>query len=163
MNKRIDKCTIVLIPYRLSSWCVTLDHKTSLKCTFFEIEIYTSSESWINKLSIYVFVRIGQYLAEIQLFENLESEGAKKSKYWENSLKSLKKFIYIYGKRFTKYLHGTWSLLNILKIFGIKEKTIILTVFLAIATNIPQRLVLWSMLQFLCFLNVFILADILCV
>ncbi len=28
------------------------------------------------------FVRIGQYLAEIQLFENLESEGAKKkSKY----------------------------------------------------------------------------------
>ena len=26
------------------------------------------------------------YLAEIQLFENLESEGAKKSKYWENHL-----------------------------------------------------------------------------
>ncbi len=26
-------------------------------------------------------VRIGQYLAKIQLFENLESEGAKKSKY----------------------------------------------------------------------------------
>ncbi len=25
---------------------------------------------------------LGQYLAEIQLFENLESEGAKKSKYW---------------------------------------------------------------------------------
>ncbi len=33
-----------------------------------------------NKLSIDVwFVRIGQYLAEIQLFENLESEGAKKN------------------------------------------------------------------------------------
>ncbi len=31
---------------------------------------------------------IGQYLAEIQLFENLESEGAKKSKYGENHLKS---------------------------------------------------------------------------
>ncbi len=27
---------------------------------------------------------LGQYLAEINLFENLESEGAKKSKYWEN-------------------------------------------------------------------------------
>ncbi len=27
------------------------------------------------------YVMIGQYLAEIQLFENLESEGAKKSKY----------------------------------------------------------------------------------
>ncbi len=29
---------------------------------------------------------IGQYLAEMQLFEYLESEGAKKSKYWENRL-----------------------------------------------------------------------------
>ncbi len=37
------------------------------------------------------------------------------------------KFLYIYGKTFTKYLNGTWSLLNILMIFGIKEKCIILT------------------------------------
>ncbi len=52
-----------------------------------EIEVYTSSESWINNLSIDVwFVMIGQYLSEIQLFVNLESEGAKKSKYWENHL-----------------------------------------------------------------------------
>ncbi len=27
-----------------------------------------------------------QYLAEIQLYEDLESEGAKKSKYWENAI-----------------------------------------------------------------------------
>ncbi len=67
---------------------VTLDHKTSLiRVNFFKIEIDTSSESWINTLSIDVwFVMIGQYLADIQLFENLESEGAKKSKYWENHL-----------------------------------------------------------------------------
>ncbi len=59
---------------------VTLEHKTSHESQFFEIEIYASSESWINNLSIDVwFVMIGQYLAEIQLFENLESEGAKKS------------------------------------------------------------------------------------
>ncbi len=58
---------------------VTLDHKISHKGTFFEIEIYTSYESWINKLSIDVWFAIGQYLAEIQLFENLESEGAKKN------------------------------------------------------------------------------------
>ncbi len=65
----------------------TQDHKTSHKGQFFETEIYTSSESWINKFSIDVwFVMIGQYLAEIQLCENLESEGAKKSKYWENHL-----------------------------------------------------------------------------
>ncbi len=61
---------------------VTLEHKTSLKCQFFKLEIYTSSVSCINNLSIDVwFVMIGQYLAEIQLFVNLESEGAKKSKY----------------------------------------------------------------------------------
>ncbi len=36
------------------------------------------SSSWINKLSIDVwFVRIGTYLAEIKLFENLESESVK--------------------------------------------------------------------------------------
>ncbi len=54
-----------------------------------EIEMYTSSEIWVNKFSIAVwFVMIGQYLAdsEIQLFENLESEGANKSKYWENCI-----------------------------------------------------------------------------
>ncbi len=57
----------------------TLDHKTSLKYPFFKIEINKSSESGINYISIDVwFVRIGQYLAEIQLFEYLESEGAKK-------------------------------------------------------------------------------------
>ncbi len=34
--------------------------------------------SWINKFSIDVwFVMIGQYLVEIQLFENLESEGSE--------------------------------------------------------------------------------------
>ncbi len=37
--------------------------------------MYTSPESWINKPSIDIwFVRIGHYLAEIQLFEILESE-----------------------------------------------------------------------------------------
>ncbi len=56
-----------------------MDHTTSLKCQFFEVYIYTSAESWMTKLSIDVrFVRIGQHLAEIQLFENLESEDAKK-------------------------------------------------------------------------------------
>ncbi len=55
--------------------------KPVIRVNFFEIGIYTSSESWINNISIDVwFVMIGQYLADIQL-----SEGAKKSKYWENS------------------------------------------------------------------------------
>ncbi len=33
---------------------------------------------------IFHLFMIEQYLAEIQLFENLESEGAKQSKYWED-------------------------------------------------------------------------------
>ncbi len=45
------------------------------------IRVIVLIECWINKLSIDVwFVRIGQYLAEMQLFENLEFEGAKKSR-----------------------------------------------------------------------------------
>ncbi len=44
---------------------MTLDHKTSHKYQFREIEIYTL----INNLSLDVwFVMIRQYLAEIQLF-----------------------------------------------------------------------------------------------
>ncbi len=59
-----------------------MDHKTSYKGSFVKIEIYTSSESWINNLCIDAWdVMIGQYLAE-----NLESENAKKSNYWENHL-----------------------------------------------------------------------------
>ncbi len=43
--------------------------------------INTSSEKQLNNLSIDVlFVKIGQYLAKIQLFENLESEVEKKLK-----------------------------------------------------------------------------------
>ncbi len=44
---------------------------------FLNIEMYTSPESWKHKLSIDVwFVRPRQYLAEIQVFENLKFEGA---------------------------------------------------------------------------------------
>ncbi len=73
---------------------------------------------------------LGQYLAEIQLFENLESAGAKKIILRKSPLKlslamhitKKNKFWYIYSRKFTKYLHGTWSLLNVLMIFAIKEK-----------------------------------------
>ncbi len=79
---------------------MTLDHKTSHKCLFFLkknynkkkyiIYIYILNEITtsayiilINNISIGIwFVMIGEYLAEMQLFENMESEGAKKSKYW---------------------------------------------------------------------------------
>ncbi len=88
---------------------VTMDHKTSHKGQFCEIEIYASFESWINNISIDVWFMIGQYFAEIQLFDNLESEGAK-IKFLAMHITNPKiKFWYIYGKKFTKYLHGTWS------------------------------------------------------
>ncbi len=104
---------------------------------------------------------LGQYWTEIQLFENLESEGTKKSKYLQNRLIkadwafkvvqikfltmhfTYQKFKFnIYGRKCTKYLHGTWSLLIVLMIFGIKKiyNFDSYNVILAIATNIPQRL-----------------------
>ncbi len=39
---------------------VSLEHKTSHEDQFLEIEIYASSESWINHISIDVW--FGQYL-----------------------------------------------------------------------------------------------------
>ncbi len=53
---------------------VTLDHKTSHKGHFFKNwDLYII---WISFPLMYGL--LGQYLAEIKLFENLESEGAKK-------------------------------------------------------------------------------------
>ncbi len=76
---------------------------------------------------------IGQYLAEIQPFENLVSECKKNQNIKKIAFKVVQMrfvaiqitkqklfFIYIYDKKCTKYLHGTWSLLNILIILGIK-------------------------------------------
>jgi len=58
--------------------------------------------------------------------------------------------IYIYRWKFAKYLHGTWSLLNILIIFGIKRKINHFdpyNVLLAITTNIPVLLVTGFVIQ----------------
>ncbi len=119
---------------------VTLDHKTSHKGKFFEIEIYSSFEIWVNNLSIDVwFVMIWQYLAEIQLFVNLESEGAKKNQNIEKiTFKVLQiKFLamHITNQKFSFDIFTVGNLqnifmehdLNILMIFAIKEKWIILT------------------------------------
>ncbi len=53
---------------------VSLEHKTSHKWTFLEIEIYASSESWINHISIDVW--FGQYLKiwNLRMQKNLNIE-----------------------------------------------------------------------------------------
>ncbi len=82
-----------------------------------------------------------------QLFENLESEGAnnlniEKIAFQVVQMKSLA--MQITNQKFME--HDLY-----LMIFGIKEKSIILThTMLAIATNIPDlRLVLWSRVKFI--------------
>ncbi len=75
--------------FRLSySMCfiyATLDHKTSQKGHLFpKLGFLHHLKAECRNISIDVwFIMIGQYLAEIQLYENLESEGKKKSKYWK--------------------------------------------------------------------------------
>ncbi len=110
---------------------MTLEHKTS--------QVNFSSEICINKLSIDVrFVRIGQYLAEIQLFEYLESEVAKNLNIEKIAFKAvqmnfLAKHITHQKLSFDIFTLGNLlnifieHLLNILTIFGIKEKSIVLT------------------------------------
>ncbi len=71
VNTVMQKSYIIITVTQMWPW-------TRIWVNLWKIENYTLSESRINKLSIYVWFVIGQYLPEMQLFENLESEGAKK-------------------------------------------------------------------------------------
>jgi len=69
--------------------------------------MYISSESWINKLSVDVWcVRIEQYLAEIHL--RVQKKCKHLRKFLLHPLTKIH-FWYIYGRKCTKYLHGTWA------------------------------------------------------
>ncbi len=80
--KYLNKCYIFNQTFeclKITQICDPGPQKCHHKCKFFEIEISTSSESWIHTLSN--DVRTGQYLAEIQLYG---IRGCYKFKYWEN-------------------------------------------------------------------------------
>ncbi len=129
----------LISPIKSDNSCIvnaTFDHKTSHKGTFFFISIYSSHESWINKLSVDVwFCRIGKYLVKIQLFGNRNIEKITfkiaQLKFLAMHITNQKnKFWYIYSSRkFTKYLHGTWSLLYFCPndFWHLKKKSVILT------------------------------------
>ncbi len=60
---------------------------------------------------MYGYVRIGQYLTEIRLFENLESEGAKKSKSPLKSSKLQIKFFCFIHLRLEIYKTSSWNMI----------------------------------------------------
>ncbi len=77
------------------------------------IEFVTSAS---EKIYLLLFVKIAQNIEQIALkFVQMKFLAIHIAK------QKIQKFWYIYGRKFTKYLHGTWSLLDILMIFGIKE------------------------------------------
>ncbi len=112
---------------------VTLEHKTSLKCQFLQIEMYTSSESWINHISIDVwFVMIGQYLKiwNLRKQQNLNIEKiifkVVQIKFLAMHITNQKLSFDIFMVRNVQNIFMEHDL-NIIMIFGIKEKLIILT------------------------------------
>ncbi len=138
---------IVILWHRLYMWPWTTKPK------FLEIESYTSSESWINNLSIDVwFVMIGQYLAEIQLFENPRVQknlNIEKIIFKVVQMKFLAMHITNQKLSFDIFTVGNLQNifmehdLNILMIFDIKEKCIILI----------HTMYCWLLLQiYLCYL-----------
>ncbi len=110
-----------------------------------------------------LFVRIGQYLAEIQLFENLESEGAKKNLHFEKiTFKVVRtKFLamHITNQKLSFDIVTVGNLQNIFmehdlylisNDFWHKRKIYHFdpcNVFLVIATNIPMLLMTAFVLQ----------------
>ncbi len=77
------------------------------------------------------FLKIGQYLAMIQLFKKSRIWGCKKMDFKVVQIMFLEMHITNRKLRFYIFMEinlqnifmGTWSLLNILMIFGIKEKS----------------------------------------
>ncbi len=113
---------------------MTLDHKTSHNCKFRNWDLYIY-ESWINWFMVCYDKTI---FGRDTTIKKSGIWGCKKHKTFEKiafkvvQIKFLamiitKRFWYIYGKKFNKYLHGKWSLINVLMIFGIKHYSIILT------------------------------------
>jgi len=106
--------------------------------------------SWINELFIDVwFVMIGQYLKiwNLRKQKNLNIDKIifkfVQIKFLAMHITNQKLRFDIYSRKCIKYLQGTWSLLNILMILGIKEKNYNFdpyNIFLSIAINISQRL-----------------------
>ncbi len=60
---------------------------------------------------------MGQYLAEMQLFKNLKSEGAKKSKYLENRLLSCPNEVLSYAYCQSKRSFDIFTVRNVQNIF----------------------------------------------
>ncbi len=120
--KNVFKCVFIV-----SKSCVNMHFRAGRYIEFVQY-IFIRDTVWRNtvniefvtsaseKIYILLFVKIAQNIEQIALkFVQMKFLAIHIAK------QKCQKFWYIYGRKFTKYLHGTWSLLDILMIFGIKE------------------------------------------
>ncbi len=134
---------------------MTLDHKTSHKCQFFAIEIYKSSESWINKLSNWCMVCYDRTIfGRDTIIWKSEIWGAKNLNTEKIAFKAVQmKFLAMHITN-QKWSFHIFTVGNLQNIFMEHDVNVLMTfwhkrkmdnfdpynVFLAIATNIPQWL-----------------------
>ncbi len=159
VNIKLREFDTIIAQMWIFNHCVTLDYKTSHKgqfrnwdlCKFWKLNQKDCHWSmFCDERTIF-----GQ---DITIFKAAIC-WSKKTKYWENCPNEVLSytyylskilFWYIYGRKFTKYINGTWSLLNV-RMFSWHKIQINhfdpYNVFLAIATNIPQRLKTGFVLQ----------------
>ncbi len=124
---------------------VTLDLKTSHTCTFFEIEIYTSSESFSLMYGLLWSDNIWSRYNYLKIWNLREQKNLNIEKITFKIVKMMFLAMHITNQKLSSDIFMVRNLLNIFMEHGLYFLAYFFfffdpyNVFLAIATNIPQR------------------------